>query len=62
MFTLGSAIASWRSVKQSYIVDSIIEVRYVAVFDFAKEFVFSWEIPHGTCGSSLCSTTYDTIL
>ena len=37
VFTLGGGAISWRSVKQSCIVDSIMEVEYVATCEGAKE-------------------------
>ena len=40
MFTLGGGAISWRSVKQSYIVDSIMEAEYVAACEAAKEAVW----------------------
>ena len=39
VFTLGSGAISWRSVKQSCIVDSIMEVEYVATCEAIKEVV-----------------------
>lgn len=33
MFTLGGVTISWRYVKQSYIVDSIMKVEYVVAFE-----------------------------
>ncbi|XP_065627553.1 secreted RxLR effector protein 161-like [Quercus suber] len=40
VFTLGGGAISWRSVKQSYIADSIMEVEYVAACEAAKEAVW----------------------
>ena len=40
MFTLGGGAISWRSVKQSYIVDSIMEAEYVAACEVANEAVW----------------------
>ena len=40
MFTLGGEAISWRSVKQSCIVDSTMEVEYVATCEVAKEAVW----------------------
>ena len=40
MFTLGGEAISWRSVKQSCIVDSTMEVEYVATCEAAKEAVW----------------------
>ena len=40
VFTLGGATVSWRSIKQSCIVDSIMEAEYVAVLEAAKEAVW----------------------
>ena len=37
VFTLGSGAISWRSVKQSCIVDSTMEAEYVAACEAAKE-------------------------
>ena len=37
VFTLGGRVISWRSVKQSYIVDFIIEVEYIIVSEATKE-------------------------
>ena len=37
MFTLGGGAISWRSVKQSCIVDSTMEAKYVATCEAAKE-------------------------
>ena len=40
VFTLGGRAISWRSVKQSCIADSIMEVEYVATCEAAKEAVW----------------------
>ena len=40
MFTLGGGVISWRSIKQSCIVDSTIEVEYVATCEAAKEAIW----------------------
>ena len=40
VFTLGDGAISWRSVKQSYIVDSNMEVEYVVACEAAKEAVW----------------------
>ena len=40
VFTLGGGAISWRSVKQSYIADSIMEAEYVAACEAAKEAVW----------------------
>ena len=40
MFTLGGGAISWRSVKQSSIVDSIMEAEYIAASEAAKEAVW----------------------
>ena len=40
VFTLGGGAISWRSVKQSYIVDSTMEAEYVAACEAAKEAVW----------------------
>ena len=40
MFTLGGGAISWRSVKQSCLVDSTMEVEYGAVYEAAKEVVW----------------------
>ena len=40
VFTLEGGTISWRSVKQSYIVDSIMEAEYVAACEAAKEAVW----------------------
>ena len=37
MFTLGDGAVSWRSVKQSSIADSTIEVEYIAASEAIKE-------------------------
>ena len=38
--TLGGATISWRSIKQSSIVDSTMEAKYVAALEAAKEAVW----------------------
>ena len=40
VFTLGGGAISWRSVKQSCIADSIMETKYVATCEVAKEAVW----------------------
>ena len=40
VFTLGDRAISWRSVKQSCIVDSTMEAKYVATCEAAKEVVW----------------------
>ena len=40
MFTLGGGAISWRSVKQSCIVDSTMEAKYVTACEAAKEAVW----------------------
>ena len=40
MFAFGDGAISWRSVKQSSIVDSTIEVEYIAALEAAKEVVW----------------------
>ena len=40
MFTLGGGAISWRSVKQSSITDSTMEVKYIAASEAAKEVVW----------------------
>ena len=40
VFTLGGAAVSWRSIKQSCIVDSTMEAEYVAASEVAKEAVW----------------------
>ena len=40
VFTLGGGAISWRSVKQSCIVDSTIKAEYVATCEAAKEVVW----------------------
>ena len=40
VFTLGDGAISWRSVKQSCIADSTIEVEYVAACEAAKEVIW----------------------
>ena len=40
MFTLGGGVESWRSVKQSSIVDSTMEVEYIAASEATKEAVW----------------------
>ena len=39
VFTLGRGAISWRSVKQSCIVDSTMEAKYVVACEVAKEAV-----------------------
>ena len=39
VFTLGGGAISWKSVKQSCIADSTMEVEYVAACEAAKEVV-----------------------
>ena len=36
VFTLGRGVVSWRSIKQSYIVDSTTKVEYVVALEVAK--------------------------
>ena len=38
--TFGGVVVSWRSVKQSYIANSTMEVEYVATFEVAKEAIW----------------------
>ena len=40
MFTLSRAVIVWRSVKQSNIIDSTIETKYIAASEVAKEAVW----------------------
>ena len=40
MFTFGGATISWRSVKQSSIVDSTMEAEYIVASEAAKEAVW----------------------
>ena len=40
MFTLGGGAISWRSVKQSCLVDFTMEVEYGAAYEAAKEVVW----------------------
>ena len=40
MFTLGGGTISWKSVKQSCIVDSTMEAEYVVACEAAKEVVW----------------------
>ena len=40
MFTLGGEAISWRSVKQSCIVDSTMEAEYGAAYEAAKEAIW----------------------
>ena len=40
LFTLGSGAISWRSIKQSCIVDSTMEAKYVAASEAAKEAIW----------------------
>ena len=40
VFTLGGAVVSWRSIKQSSIVDSTMEAEYVATSEVAKEAIW----------------------
>ena len=40
VFTLGRAVFSWMSIKQSCIVDSTMEAKYVAASEAAKEAIW----------------------
>ena len=40
VFTLGGGAISWRSVKQSFIANSTMEVEHVAAYKAAKEVVW----------------------
>ena len=40
MFTLEGGAISWRSIKQSYVVDSTMKVEYVAPYEATKEAVW----------------------
>ena len=40
VFTLGGAAVSWRSIKQSCIVNSTMEAEYVAASEAAKEAIW----------------------
>ena len=40
VFNFGSAVLSWRSLKQSYIVDSTMKIEYIVVSEVAKEIVW----------------------
>ena len=40
VFTLGGEAITWRSVKQSYIVDSTMEAEYVAAYEAAKDAIW----------------------
>ena len=40
VFTLGGVAVSWRSIKQSCIADSTMEVEYVAALEAAKEAIW----------------------
>ena len=40
IFTLGGATISWRSIKQSCIVDSTMKAEYVAALEEAKEVIW----------------------
>ena len=40
VFTLGGAVVSWRTIKQSCIVDSTMEAEYVVALEVAKEAVW----------------------
>ena len=40
MFTLGGEVVSWRNMKQSYIINSAMEVEYVVVSKVAKEVIW----------------------
>ena len=40
MFTLNGGAVVWRSIKQGYIIDSTMEVKYVAAYEVAKEAVW----------------------
>ena len=39
MFTLGGGVVNWRSVKQSCIVNSTMEVEYVVASEVAKKVI-----------------------
>ena len=39
VFTLNGADVNWKGIKQSYIVDSTMEVEYMATSEAAKEVV-----------------------
>ena len=39
MFSLSGVTTSWRSVKQSYITESTMEVEYIVAFEAVKEVV-----------------------
>ena len=39
VFTLGDEVVSWRNMKQSYIINSAMEVEYVVVSKVAKEVI-----------------------
>ena len=45
VFTLGGGAKSWRSVKQSCIVDSTMEAEYVAAYEVAKGSCLAQKIP-----------------
>ena len=40
MFTIGGGAISWRSIKQSSIVDSTMEAKYITASEVAKEAVW----------------------
>ena len=40
VFTLGETVVSWRSIKQSCIVDSTMEAEFMAASEVAKEVVW----------------------
>ena len=43
VFTFSGAAVSWRSIKQSSIADSIMEVEYVGASETTKEAVWLWK-------------------
>ena len=57
LFTLGCEAISRKSVKNSYIADSTMEVEYVVAFEVAKEVVnLASKVPIMTWGSALACT------
>ena len=62
VFTLGGVTISWRSLKESYIVNSIIEVEYIIASKATKEVVWLKKSPHGSEDSSFSCTAHGIVL
>lgn len=62
VFTLGGATVIQKSVKQSCIVNSTKEAKYIATFEVEKKIHLAQKVPYGTWGSSLAYSAHDTIL